>query len=150
MVRSGIQILLILLPLMTRSQGLDSRLGELRAGFGEAVRFSIRGEDELIIAFRDQGGLIRQDVVPLSQVDADALEYSLQDDAVVIRCDAAHARCIRSEQFRSASTRLCNQVRLPRPLDDTGARNLIDSLRALVLACRDRLAETQPVGLRKN
>lgn len=150
MVRYVNQLLLLLLPAVGWSQGFEPMLEDLRAACGESVRFSIGGDDQLIIAFHDHHGLVRQDIVPLLQIDAGRLEYSLQDDAVVIPCDSLHARCIRSEHFRSSSTRLCGQVMLPRPLNDAGGHDLIESLRAITSACQDRLVETQPRGLRKN
>lgn len=133
-----------------RAQQAEPLLDEINRYYSGAVRFSLTDRDELMITIADQRGLLRQDIVPLTEIDIDRIGYSLNDDAIVMHCDSLHARCIISERFRQASSMRSNQALLPRPLNDAGGQDLIASLWALTRTYQERLAETPAVGHRKN
>lgn len=150
MVRPIALTLILMQSFSASSQEMEAHLTALNGEFGGAVRFSLSDHQELIIVHADQRGLVRQDLVPLSDIDIDRIGYSLPDDAIVIRCDSLHARCISSEQFRMGSSRRSNQALVPRPLNDAGAQRLMGSIKALAKAAQESMAETPRDRPRKN
>ncbi|MBK9176666.1 MAG: hypothetical protein IPM46_10105 [Flavobacteriales bacterium] len=74
----------------TAAQSPEAQLASLDSLFGGTVRFKFDKRHQLLIDYYDASGRFRQDIVPLEQMDADLVSFSLEEDAVIIRCKAEH------------------------------------------------------------
>lgn len=83
-----------------QAQGVDADLAKVNELFGGRVKFRIDRDDRLVADIHGAQGLVRQDVAYVEFLDADAVGYSDEEQAVVLKCKAADAQCIDKEIFK--------------------------------------------------
>lgn len=129
-------------------------LAPLNNAFAGAVIFKIDKQDRLVIDFHDDGGRFRQDIARLTDLDANALAYSAEEDGIALKCLPERAQCISKEIFKLDVVRITSRVTIPRPADDAGAQRSIQLLREVLVATapseEQAGAETPRSGQRKN
>lgn len=89
-----------LIPAVGHSQNVDASLAEANALFEGHVKFRIDRDYRFIADIYGEQGLVRQDVAYVEFLDATAVSYSDEEQAVVIKCQAAEAQCIDKEIFK--------------------------------------------------
>lgn len=134
----------------TAAQSPEAQLASLDSLFGGTVRFKFDKRHQLLIDYYDASGRFRQDIVPLEQMDADLVSFSLEEDAVIIRCKAEHGPCMSKELFKLNTIRRTGRSNLPRPIHDPAGTAAIAALQKLLHSSTGLLTETHPASKRMN
>ncbi|MEO8068465.1 MAG: hypothetical protein ABI599_12290 [Flavobacteriales bacterium] len=129
------------------AQNVDSHLAEVNALFNGHVKFRIDRDDRFVADIYGEQGLVRQDVAYVEFLDADAVAYSDEEQAVVIKCNGAEAQCIDKEIFKLNAIRHTGRSVLQIAPGSKDAA--IAALSALIRACQvalaaERAAATMP------
>lgn len=149
MVRPVSRTLFLLLALHgAAARAQTDALDRANALFAGSAVLRIGPGQQLIIDRWDASGRCRQDAAPMQALDPEAIRFSPEDDAVVLRCRAGQERCIRSELFKLSSVKRASSCAMPRPPGDTGAQATVEALRALLAEQAALAAETSPPGMR--
>lgn len=138
-----ITTLLILLTIPSLwAQTLDERIAAVNAVFAGSVQLRTDKQHRLVIDFYNGSDRFRQDMVAIAHLDSSAVSYSVEEDAVVIRCLTAHDQCIEKEIFKLNTLRHTGRSNLPRPPDDVNGERAISALRQLLITAQEELAAT--------
>lgn len=152
MLQPRILLLVALFPAALSAQIPD--LGPLNDAFRGRVTFKIDRQHRLVADFFDEGSRFRQDIAPLVELDTNAVSYSSEEDALVLKCLAEKGQCFTKEIFKLDVVRLTARSTLPRPADDPGGERSMELLRDLIRVQQAQLAlqygETREYGTRKN
>ena len=82
------------------AQNTDTHLSTVNDLFAGGVKFRIDNNDRFIAdVFGDQG-LVRQDIAYVEFLDPEAISYSDEEGAVVLKCKDSEAQCIDKEIFK--------------------------------------------------
>lgn len=141
---------LVAIATTTTAQSPEAGLASLDSLFGGTVRFKFDKRHQLLIDHYDANGRFRQDIVPLEQMDPDLVSFSLEEDAVIIRCRTEHGPCMSKELFKLNTIRRTGRCNLPRPMHDQAGEAAIAALRRLLLSATGLLTETHPASKRMN
>lgn len=118
-------------------------LEQLNAGFAGALVFSTEGASTLVIDWRDPQGRYRLDRVPLALVDAEALDYSLHEDAIVLNGGSGCAACFTQEHLRMGMMKRASRIAVPVPFGDPAGRQAMQLIATIIASAQERLAETR-------
>lgn len=136
--------------LLAQTQSLDP----LNAAFAGKVVFKIDRQHRLVADFFDDTGRFRQDIAPLMELDAGAVSFSPEEDAVVLKCRSETGQCFTKEIFKLDVVRITGRSTLPRPADDALGEHAIGLLQEIIRSSQAELVqvagETQNTGSRKN
>lgn len=133
---------LLLLTLCTLPFQLLAQADELAAvnsTFSGSVVFKIDKKQQLVMDFFDAGGRFRQDIATVEELDPDAISFSPEENAVVLKCRADKEKCMTKEIFKLDVVRLSSRSTLPRPGSDVAGEAAIAQLKALLLASENAL-----------
>lgn len=83
-------------------------------------------------------------------VDPEQVSFSLEEDAVILRCKAENGPCMTKELFKLNTIRRTGRCNLPRPIHDAAGAAAINALQKLLLSRQGLLTETQPASKRMN
>lgn len=97
-------VLASMIILLTASSVLEAQnnalmLEDFNTIIGDAYSVSIKGKTLIVDGFRE-GNRVKQDRVNLYDLDLGSLEFSEEEQAVIIRCHADYADCISSTLMR--------------------------------------------------
>lgn len=121
------------------AQIATNELAAVNDRFAGNVQVKIDRRDNFIFDFFDANGRFRQDVVPVEQLDADNLHYSVEEDAVILACKGEFPQCISKEIFKLNTIRATGRSNLARPTSDEGGAASMEALRVLILAAQAQL-----------
>ncbi|MBP7408143.1 MAG: hypothetical protein KA941_05215 [Flavobacteriales bacterium] len=121
------------------AQIATNELAAVNDRFAGAVQVKIDRRDNFIFDFFDANGRFRQDVVPVEQLDAHNLHYSVEEDAVILACKGEFPQCISKEIFKLNTIRATGRSNLSRPASDDGGAASMEALRVLVVAAQEQL-----------
>lgn len=140
--------IIALLPvhLFAQSPSLDP----VNEAFAGNVTFKIDKQQRLVADFIADGNRFRQDIAPLAELDPDAVSFSPEEDAVVLKCLAEKKQCFSKEIFKLDVVRLSGRSTLPRPIDDAGGERTIAILQELIRSSRTELVQAQDETPRDN
>lgn len=137
-------ILFAILSLLTAAplcaQIATTELAAVNERFAGTVQVKIDRRDQFVFDFFDANDRFRQDVVPVEQLDAQNLHYSMEEDAVIVACKGEFPQCISKEIFKLNTIRATGRSNLPRPKTDEGAAASMEALRVMILAAQQQLA----------
>lgn len=107
-------------------------LDRANAAFGGLVIFKYDRQDRLVMDFFDGGNRFRQDIARRSDLDPNAVTFSVEEDAVVLKCLADKPQCFTKEIFKMDVVRLTGRSTLPRPTEDVAGEQTIVMLQELI------------------
>lgn len=104
----------------------------LNTSFGGSIIFKVDQLDRLVMDHVDQGTRIRQDIVRIEDLDPDAVSFSAEEHAVVLKCVPNKAQCISKEIFKLDVVRSTSRVTLAVPPDDPDGARSVQQLRTAI------------------
>ncbi|HEX2617441.1 MAG TPA: hypothetical protein VHL57_07850 [Flavobacteriales bacterium] len=110
----------------------DDDLQALNAHFQGTVVFSIDRDDRLIAELSDANGPYRRDMAYLEMLDPATFAYNAEEQVVMVRCSAEHAKCIDKELLKSGAIVPTGRMSLPVPPGDTDGAQALALLGKLV------------------
>ncbi|MBL0126906.1 MAG: hypothetical protein IPP83_05480 [Flavobacteriales bacterium] len=131
---------LALFTIAAFAQGQTPELDALNGLYAGTVRFKIDRDRQLVIDQFDAKGLFRQDIVPIEYIDPASMHFSAEEDAVILGCIAAQGQCFSKEIFKLNAIRRTGRCNLPPPSTDPLGEAMIQALRDLVDAEKQRMA----------
>ena len=87
------------------AQGVDAHLATVNDLFAGGVKFRIDHNYRFIAEVYGDQGLVRQDIAFVEFLDADAVSYSDEEGAVVLKCKDPGMQCIDKEIFKMNTIR---------------------------------------------
>lgn len=116
------------------ARGQQTELDTLNALFAGSAAFRLDRGQYLVIDLWDAVGRYRQETVELAAIEAGAVAFSLEADAILLSCSDEAGRCFRGELFRQGAVRHSSRCALPRPAHDPAGAAATAALRALIAA----------------
>ena len=139
MLKTVVLATLVLSTVSVRAQ--SPPLDRANAAFNGLVIFKYDRQDRLVMDFFDGGNRFRQDIARLSDLDPNAVTFSAEEDAVVLKCSADRPQCFTKEIFKMDVVRLTGRSTLPRPTEDVAGEQTIVVLQDLIRAAHVDLVQ---------
>ncbi len=122
--------------------------GEMQFHIGgqehDEIRIRVDARQRLVMDHFSAGIRSRQDIMPLSALEPEAIAWDQERGTIIIRCKEGKRQCIQREVFRKSTLWRSSHTSIPAPASDPQGARTIATLRSLVCSAHDPLVDAPP------